>query len=246
MKKLSLLLKTVIFSLIFVNTQAQTADEVVNKYIETIGGKEKLEKLTGIKMEMVANYQGMEIPVAVTTTKDGKMLVKVNLMGKEMTQVAFDGTSGWSTNMMTMKAEKMTTEDIDNMKKSAGKDFPDPFLNYKDKGYAVEYVGKETKEGTECHKIKLTKTPVMVNGESVEDVTFFYFDAENNVIVLTESEIKEGPAKGQMMTSTASNYQEVEGIYYPFTLNQFGQEMTVKKITLNPTIDPKELEFKTE
>ncbi len=246
MKKLSLLLKTVLFSLLFVNTQAQTADDVVNKYIDAIGGKEKLEKLTGIKMEMVANAQGMEIPVEVSNSKDGKLLVKLNLMGKEMTQVAFDGTIGWTTNMMTMKAEKMNSEDIENMKLSAGKDFPDPFLNYKEKGYSIEYAGKETKEGTDCHKIKLTKSPQTVNGQKVDDVSFYYFDAENNVPVLVETEIKEGEMKGQMSTSTFGNYQEVEGIYYPFTLNQFGQEMTIKKITPNPTLDPKEFEFKTE
>jgi outer membrane lipoprotein-sorting protein len=168
MKKLFLLVSTLVFTLSFVSVQAQTADEIINKYIETIGGKEKLATLNGVKMEMVANYQGMEIPVEVTSTKDGKMLVKINLMGKEMTQVAFDGTTGWSTNGMTMKAEKMDSETLDNMKKTAGKDFPDPFLNYKDKGYSAEYVGKETKEGTECHKVKLTKLPQTINGEKVD------------------------------------------------------------------------------
>lgn len=246
MKKLSLLFKTLIVLLGIGSAQAQTADEVINKYIETIGGKQKLEAITSTKMELVANYQGMEIPVEVSSSKDGKMLVKVNLMGKQMTQVAFDGTSGWSTNMMTMKAEKMNSEDTENLKTSSVRDFPDPFLNYAKKGYKAEYVGKETKEGTECHKIKLTKLPQLINGEKVEDVTFYYFDTENNVIVMTESEIKEGQMKGQMATSTMGNYQEVEGIYFPFTMNQFGQEMTVKKITLNSAIDPKELEFKTE
>jgi hypothetical protein len=38
----------------------------------------------------------------------------------------------------------------------------------------------------------------------------------------------------------------VEGIYFPFTLNQFGQELTVKKISLNSPIDSKSLEFKSE
>ncbi len=246
MKKLSLLVKTFVFVLTIGNIQAQTADEVINRYIETIGGKQKLNALSSTKMELVANYQGMEIPVEVSNTKDGKMLVKINLMGKEMTQVAFDGTSGWSTNMMTMKAEKMASEDIENMKNTTAKDFPDPFLNYQQKGYKVEYIGKESKEGTECHKIKLTKLPQTVNGEKMDDVTFYYFDTENNVIVMTETEIKEGPMKGQMATSKMSNYQEVDGIYFPFTMNQFGQEMTVKKITLNTTIDPKALEFKAE
>ncbi len=246
MKKLSLFVIAFIFTFNFASLQAQTADEIINKYIETIGGKEKLSALNGVKMEMVANYQGMEIPVEVTTTKDGKMLVKINLMGKQMTQVAFDGTTGWSTNMMTMKAEKMDSETLENMKKTAGKDFPDPFLDYKGKGYTAEYVGKETKEGTECHKVKLTKLPQTINGEKVDDVSFYYFDTENNVVVASESEIKEGPMKGQMATSSSGNYQEVEGIYFPFTMNQFGQEMTMKKVTLNPSIDPKEFEFKTE
>jgi hypothetical protein len=85
-----------------------------------------------------------------------------------------------------------------------------------------------------------------VNGEKLDDVTFYYFDATDNVIVSSETEIKEGPMKGQMATSKMSNYQEVNGIYFPFTMNQFGQEMTVKNITLNQSIDPKALEFKSE
>jgi len=246
MKKISLFVSSLILLLGTTQVLAQNADEVINKYIETIGGKQKLEALSSTKMELVANYQGMEIPVEVSNSKDGKMLVKINLMGKEMTQVAFDGVSGWSTNMMTMKAEKMASEDIENMKNTATRDFPDPFLNYQQKGYKAEYIGKETKEGTDCHKIKLTKLPQSVNGEKIDDVTFYYFDTENNVIVMSEAEIKEGPMKGQMATSKMSNYQEVDGIYFPFTMNQFGQEMTVKKITLNIAIDSKALEFKAE
>lgn len=246
MKKISLVVCALFLTLGTTQTQAQTADEVINKYIETIGGKEKLDAIKSIKMEMVANYQGTEIPIEVSNEKNGKMLVKINLMGKEMTQMAFDGANGWTTNMMTMQPEKMSSEDLENIKNTAGKDFPDPFLNYKEKGYKIEYLGKETKEGTECYKIKLTKLPQLVNGEKLDDVTFYYFDATDNVIVSSETEIKEGPMKGQMATSKMSNYQEVNGIYFPFTMNQFGQEMTVKNITLNQSIDPKALEFKSE
>lgn len=167
-------------------------------------------------------------------------------MGKEMTQMAFDGTNGWTTNMMTMKPEKMSSEDLENIKNTAKNDFPDPFLNYKEKGYKIELLGKETKEGTECYKIKLTKLPQLVNGEKVDNVSFYYFDTTDNIIVSSESEIQEGPMKGQMATSKMSNYQEVDGIYFPFTQNQFGQELTVKSIILNQPIDLKALEYKTE
>ena len=217
---------------------AQTADEIISKYITTIGGAEKLKALKSVKMEMVTNAQGMEIPVEVFQEKGGKMAVKLNFQGKEITQMASDGETMWSTNFMTMKAEKMDAETTANAKLSS-EDFPEPFLDYKSKGYNVEFMGKETKEGTECYKIKFTKKPIMVDGVQADDVSYYFFETENNLPIAAETEIKQGPAKGQKSTSTMSDYQEVDGIFFPFSMNQGGQEMKVKKITLNPAVDSK-------
>jgi len=63
---------------------------------------------------------------------------------------------------------------------------------------------------------------------------------------MTESEVKEGPAKGQMSTSTMGDYQEVDGMFFPFKMNQGGQEMNVKSISINPTVDAKAFEMKVE
>ena len=81
---------------------AQTADEIVSKYITTIGGAAKLKALKGVKMEMIVNAQGMEIPVEIVQEPGGKMYVKINIQGKEMTQMASDGETVWSTSFMTM------------------------------------------------------------------------------------------------------------------------------------------------
>jgi hypothetical protein len=221
---------------------AQTADEIVSKYITTIGGAEKLKALKGVKMEIAANAQGMEIPVELVQEAGGKMYVKFNLQGKEITQIASDGENVWSTNFMTMKAEKADAETTANTKLSNG-DFPDPFLDYKSKGYTVELMGKETKEGTECYKIKFTKKPITVDGVKTDDINYYYFDTENNLPIAKESEIKQGPMKGQKSVTTMSDYQEVEGIYFPFSVTESGQAMKVKKITLNPTVDPKAYAF---
>lgn len=240
----SVLLVGLLFVTSYVSN-AQTADEIVEKYIKNIGGRENFEKLESFKMALVTNYGGMEIPVEVFNNKSGKMYVKINFQGKDITQLAFDGKKGWSTNFMTMKPEEMDSETSANILSEA-KDFPDPFLNYKEKGYSVEMLGKETKEGTECFKIKLTKTPKMVNGQKVENVTFYYFETENFVPIMSETEIEEGPMKGEMSTSTMGDYQEVEGMFFPFSMNQGGQAMTVKKIEINPTVDDSVFEMKTE
>jgi hypothetical protein len=221
---------------------AQTADDIINKYITTIGGVEKLKALKGVKLQMVTNGGGMEIPVEVNQFVGGKMSVKINLQGKEITQMAYDGTTLWTTNFMTMKAEKMDAEATANMKLKDA-DFPDELLDYKLKGYSAEFVGKETKEGTECFKVKLTKKPTTLAGVKSEDIIFYYFETDNNLVIATETEIKEGQMKGQKSLSKMSDYQEVDGIYFPFSMNQGGQEMKVKKVTLNPEFDAKAFAF---
>lgn len=245
MKTIKLSVILFLFSVSVSSTFAQNADEIISKYITTIGGAEKLRALKGVKMEMSVNAQGMEIPVEVVQLLGGKMYVKINLMGKDMTQMASDGNVIWMTNGMTMKAEKADAETTENAKLSS-KDFPDPFLDYKEKGYAVEYIGKETKEGTECFKVKLTKKPVTVDGVKQDDIVYYFFDTENNLPIASETEISQGPMKGQKSTSTRSDFQEVDGIFFPFSMNEGGQDLKVKKISINPVVDDKAFAFPTE
>ena len=242
MKKLSLSIITLILTLVTTSFYAQTADEIINKFITTTGGAEKWKAIKGIKMEMTTNQGGMEIPVEVVQLPGGKMYVKINLQGKEITQMAYDGNLLWNTNFRTMKAEKMDAEATSNMKLN-DQDFPEALLDYKSKGYTAEYVGKETKEGAECYKIKFTKKPTLVAGVKTDDVSFYYFETENNLVIASETEIKEGPMKGQKSTSTMSDYQEVDGLFFPFSISQFGQPLKVKKITLNPVVDAKSFAF---
>ncbi len=57
-----------ILSLVFVQfAQAQTVDDVVDKYIAAMGGKEKLLALNSVKMEGSMNVQGYD--VSITTTR---------------------------------------------------------------------------------------------------------------------------------------------------------------------------------
>lgn len=245
MKTLKLAVILFVFSATGATVFAQNADEIISKYIKTIGGADKLNTVKGIKMEMSVNAQGMEIPVEMVQLTGGKMYVKINLQGKELTQMASDGTTIWTTNFMTMKAEKADAETTENAKLS-NQDFPDALLDFKTKGYAAEYVGKETKEGTECYKVKFTKKPVTVNGVKQDDVSYYFFDTENSLPIATETEIKEGPMKGQKSVSTMSDYQEVDGIFFPFAMNQGGQDLKIKKITLNPVVEDKAFSFPTE
>lgn len=247
MKKITLLLLVIMASL---GVQAQTADEILETYFENIGGLETLKQVKGIKMSAKLNQQGMEIPLEIFQFADGKQMTIINFQGKEIKQGVFDGETLWGHNMMTMKAEKSDAETTENMKLNMN-DFPDAFIDYKSKGYTLELLGKETIDGAETFKLKLTKEPVTVDGNKEDDVSFYFFDTENFVPIAIQQEIKSGQGKGMISEITMSDYQEVEGIYFPFSMTQGvkgqpGAPITITTIELNPEVDASVFAFPAE
>ena len=75
-----------------------------------------------------------------------------------------------------------------------------------------------------------------IEEKEVPNITFFYFDTENFVPIMTESEIPMGPAKGQMMKTPLSDYQEVDDVYFAFSTKMQGMQMSYSKIELNPEV----------
>lgn len=223
----------------------QTADEIINAYFENTGGADNWSALKGVKMKATANTQGMEIPVEIYQLADGKQAVIINFQGQEITQFAFDGETMWSTNFQTMLPEKSNSEMSENMKKQAG-DFPSPFLGYKSKGYSIERLENETIDGADTFKLKLTQKPIMIDGQEQPNVSYHYFDVDSYALIQTEAEIPQGPMKGQKSISTMSDYQEVDGLYFPFDMGMSGQSIKINSIELNPEVDNKVFIFPEE
>jgi|ERR1041385_1103078 outer membrane lipoprotein-sorting protein len=245
--KYKLLLFLLALSLSLVS-QAQTADEIIAKFFENTGGLDKWKAVQGTKMSAKVNQQGMEIPLSIVNLKDGRQMTIITFQGKEIKQGVYDGSTLWSHNFMNMKAEKSDAEATENFKTNMGSDFPMPFINYKERGYKVELLGKETIDGTETFKVKLTKKPIKVDGQPKDNIEFYYFDTENFVPLVVESEITSGPAKGKMGQGKMSDYQDVNGLLFPFSLSQGvkgegSQPLTITKVELNPKVEDKEFTF---
>jgi outer membrane lipoprotein-sorting protein len=229
---------------------AQTVDEIISNYFENTGGVENWEKIEGVKMSAKVNQGGMEIPIEIVQLKSGKMMTTINFQGQSIKQGVFDGEVLWSTNFMTQKAEKSDEEAI-NMVKNEMNQFPDPFLNYKEKGFTAELMGTETVDGAETFKIKLTTTPNIIEGKEVPSVSYYFFDNENFVPIQVQEEIMEGPGKGMVSEVKMSDYQEAGGVYMPYSMTQGvkgqpGAPITMDSIEINPTVDDSEFAFPEE
>lgn len=239
--KLSFLLITLSLST-SIYAQDITADQIIDNYIENTGGKETWAKVEGLKFKAKINQGGMEIPVEIVKLKSGKTYSKISPPGKELMQNVFDGEVLWSTNLQTMKPEKKDQETTENFKQES-KDFPDALFNYKEKGYSAELLGKETIKGTETYKVKLTKQPKKIDGEEVENVSFYYFETENFLPILRETEIKQGYGAGNIEQTSMTDYREVEGLYLPYLISSGVKSMSlsmplqIEMIIVNPEVD---------
>lgn len=241
MKTLKLLSALFIFCFAL-TVQSQTAEEIVDTFIENIGGNEAWSKIESMQVIGVGRQQGVDYPFVATMMKDGRTLIDVDLQGTSFIVEAFDGENAWSMNFQTQKAEASDSEASMNYKNEAKDQLPNAFFDYKKKGYKVELVGKDSWEGTEVFKIKLIKKPVMVDGSPEENVDIYYFDTENFVPIASETVVKAGPAKGATAQTVMSDYQEVDGLYLPFTVvekfnGQVNLEMIYEKVIFNVDID---------
>lgn len=224
--------------------QAQTANEIIGKYIDAMGGKEKLNSIKTLYMEGVAVMQnGNEL----TTT-----IYKIN--GKLSRREAQFGAVGNFTTLITDKGgwisgprsagrfEPISSDKLKNTQ--AELDCAGPLVDYDKKGYKVEYLGKETLDGKDCYKLKLTLT-------SGADITY-YIDAQTYYI-LRESHKGSNFAGGTRRSEATENaefntdfsdYQKTEQGYifpYKIRISGMGNGITFEKIEVNKQLDENKL-----
>ena len=231
-------------------TQKATVDNIINKYIDNIGGKDAWYSLTGFKITAEVNQGNILIPVEIVKLKDGRTYTKIIFQDTDIFQSVFDGKNLWNTNFQSLKAEKSDTETTANFKLNLN-DFPDALFDYRSKGYTVNLVGKEIIEGTQTYKIKLVKEPLTINGREVDDVVYYYFDTKTMMLVAVDAQVNQGPQTGIIGRNTMSNYKKIDGLHFPFSMTQgvkdgLSQALEVISIEINPQVDESIFTFSEE
>lgn len=222
----------------------QSVDEIINGSITKTGGASNWTALKGIKIKAKFDQGGIEFPLEIVQLADGRQYTRLTFQNTEIKQGVFDGSTLWSTDFQTLKAKQADEETTANVGNDSN-DFPDALLNYSNKGYGAELLGKELLEGIEVYKIKLEKEPITVDGVQVADISYYYFDSKTLLPVALEFEVKHGPIQGSTMVITLKDYREVQGLLFPFSLSQGvkdapSQPLVIESIEINPTINSNE------
>ena len=208
----------------------QSADEIINKHLEAIGGKENWKKVNSIRQEASLSIQGMEIPVIITTLNNKATKQEYTAMGMSAyTIITSEG--GWSFNPMQGQTEP---EAINEEQLKYGKyqlDAQGELIDYKEKGHAVEKIENEDVDGISCFRLKINRK----EGTS----SIFCVDPTSYYIVRNSSTISAGGQVVELITNL-SNYQKLpEGIIVPFTMenSQIPAPLNISKVEVNGKID---------
>ncbi len=215
-------------------TSAQTAEEIVAKYLKTVGGADKIQAVKTLRRSgKFIGGGGFEATILEENKRANMVRQEFSLQG--LTGInAYDGKTGWKIEPWQGKKDPEPLGEEEMKQILEDSDFDGPLVNYQQKGNKLEFVGMEPVEGTDAFKLKLT----LANG----DVRFYYMDTDYYVPIKIDTKRMVRGAEREYETSLG-DYKEVAGWYLPHSVevNVKGspnrQKVTYEKIEANVPID---------
>jgi hypothetical protein len=227
-----MLLKKLFFAALAFTTlsmQAQTADEIIAKHTDALGGIEKLKLLTTAKKSGTVATPNGDFPLTESIVHGKGYRVDLEIMGTSNYQFITP------TKAFTFFPIQQMTEpkefDAERLASSQGQfDLHGSFIDYKTKGNKVEFVANEKYNGEDVYKLKLTRT----GGKEI----FYFISKKTNFIVKSTSKDK-GPDGSEMeMVNEYSNYkQNKDGYWFAYSKNTPNGMITYDTIDTNVKID---------
>lgn len=193
-----------------------TVDQILDKYVQMLGGKAALEKITSTASKgtfEIAAF-GASGSAEVWEKAPNKTALKLDIPGFGLVLEGFNGTVAWSQDPQSGLREKTGAELAATKLDS---DFYKP-LRLKQLYPKITVKGKE-KVG-EKDAYVLTATPAEGAAET------WYFDAASGL--LTRMDLERESPQGKMAVQVfQEDYKEVDGIKIPHTMRQVTSAFTI-------------------
>jgi hypothetical protein len=210
-----------------------TADQIVQKHVEAIGGAARLNAIQTLVVTGKASILGQtEAQLSIRVKRPNLMRLEITFQGRKIVQ-AFDGAAAWTSNPM-IGAEPQQSSEADSRAAQESSDFiGGTLVDYKSKGNTVELVDKEDLDGTPVYKLKITKKSGSIEYDYLDAKTFLPVKTEGRRTQLGQEILNE---------SKIANYRPVEGVLLPFSLTQLvngrlAMEISVEKMDANMPLD---------
>lgn len=213
--------------------QAQSVDDIINKYLDARGGKDKLKAIKSVYMQGSREMMGTRMAIQVTVV-NGKLFRNDFELGRISGYTIVTPTEGWSfIPMRSKKAELIPSDQLNTMQEQL--DLAGPLVDYFAKGNKAELQGTENIGEKEAYKIKMT----LNNGKEI----IYYIDKETNLLIKSKQmRAAMGNYAPEEIITNYSDYKSFDGIMFPQTITNPGSGVTggsttFDTVVLNKTID---------
>ncbi|WP_020595351.1 hypothetical protein [Spirosoma panaciterrae] len=180
-----------------------TAEEIMDKYIAAIGGKEALLKVTDLTTNMSSEMNGNAIIMTRKQKLPNKFSMVINANGMEVMKQTSDGEK---VVMGGMQGSRTLDGPMAKQMMVMNTLFPE--LYYAENGVKSTVVGTEKVDGKDTYKLSHSTAD---GGATWTD----NFDTTTGLKVQSTTKTQQGE-----MTTAYSDYKEANGIKFPMTLLQ--------------------------
>jgi predicted Zn-dependent peptidase len=186
-----------------------TAEQVIEDYLNAIGGRGKIVTITDMETKSTMQMRGPSFNLTTYQKGGNKILVEMSMNGQVMNKQLFDGQSGAQSAMG--QVENLDEASIADMKEQAKicKE-----ADYKTNGYKLNLKKMEEVNGVMAFVIEVTRP----DGEKITE----YYDTKTS-LKLREVSMDQGPdGNPAIQTVDMSDYKEVNGVKMPHVLTISG------------------------
>jgi hypothetical protein len=217
---------------------ALTVNEVIARHIDARGGLAKLRAVQTLRLTgklLLSHEEGrvLEASWGQIYQRNNKTRIEFTLQG--LTDVdAYDGHEAWHFSPFQGRREAERTTEDETALLAADADFEGPLVDWREKGHVVEYLGTEDVDGTEAHKLRVTRK----NG----NIDYVYLDPDTFLLIRTLQVARVRGAEHVVETDFGS-YEQVAGVWFPFSIDAGPQNaprdarIVVERAEVNVTVD---------
>lgn len=201
-----------------------TVEKVYADYLEAIGGRDAVEDIESVVMKAEATVQGTALNLVQKRTMSGELNQEVSVGGNVMSKQVFTGESGFTIS----QGQKIPYTD-DQIKAAKIEANPFPELEVGD----ATLEGIESVEGKDAYVIALS------------DNYKAFYNVDSGLKMQTVQTVSQG-AQTMNVPMGFSDYQEVQGVKFPFKMTQAAGPQTfefdVTEILINEGISAEDFE----
>jgi hypothetical protein len=188
----------------------QTLNEIINKHIAAMGGREKIMTLSSALMGGTFQATGDTVLIPITTIKKHMIGSRIDIQANQTNNYQIITPEyGWI--YTPVQGDKNPRPLMEGQLKSGQVqlDLHGPLINAEQKGYKIEMDGKDTVDRSVCNKLKVSAPNT--------NVTVYYIDSKSNFIVKASTKMFQFGGLEDVITTFSDYKQNEDGFWFAYT-----------------------------